>query len=179
MGVLNSASMQVVIGVAVGLASAIYSLDGFGMKPAAENSDWQEWRFSANDKLQPYALGHFQSAGRVPPPSSTHYFTRSTDDDGNSLRGDCVFILRGPTIPSRWWSLSAGDTNNLSADAILSAGKAILDADGQLEVNIARQPMPGNWVRPDSTGNYNLIYVVSEPEQDAKLVLPQVKKGGC
>lgn len=171
--------MQVVIGLALGLASAIYSLDGFGLKPAAENAGWQEWRFSADDRLQPYALGHFQSAGKVPTPSSTHYFTRNMDDDGNSLRGDCVFVLSGPTIPSRWWSLSAGDASELTRSAVLSAGRAILNADGDLEVNIARQPMPGNWVRPDSSGTYNLIYVVSEPAQNAKLVLPNVKKGGC
>jgi hypothetical protein len=179
MGLLNTASLQLFAGIAIGLASGIYALDGFGLKPAAENSGWQEWRFAPKDQLQPYALGHFLSAGKVPTPSTTHYYTRNVDDDGNSLRGDCVFVLAGEAMPSRWWSITAGDANGVTAKAVLSAGSAVLNIDGKLTANIARQPMPGNWIKPDSSGTYNLIYVISEPEKDAKIVLPTVKKGGC
>ncbi len=179
MGILNSGLGHVVVGAALGLASAVYSLDGFGLKAVAENTGWQEWSLSPGDRLQPYGLGHFLSSGKVPTPSSTRYFVRSLDDDGNSLRGECIVLVSGPTIASRWWSISAGDAGDVTAEAVLSAGQAMLEPDGNLKVGISRQPIAGNWLKPDTSGNYTLVYVVSEPDKGVDIKLPTVKKGGC
>ncbi len=179
MSLLGSASVHVVAGVALGLASAIYALDGFGLKPVLDSPNWKEWKLSSNEQLQPYAFGHFLSSGKVPTPNSARYFIRSADDAGNNLRGDCVFTLTGPVIASRWWSLSAGDTGDVTAQATLSAGQAVLNSNDQLTVTLSRQPMPGNWIRPDVSGTYNLIYVVSEPAKGAEIILPTLSKVGC
>jgi hypothetical protein len=179
MRILNSSLVYIVAGLTLGLASALYSLDSFGLKPVDGSPGWQEWRLGADDRLEPYAIGHFLASGKVPTPSSARYFVRSVDDDGGSLRGDCVFVLEGPVTQSRWWSISAGDTEGVSASAVLPAGKAVLESDGQLRLTVARQPMPGNWIRPDDNGTFNLIYVVSEPDKDATIELPHVKKSGC
>ena len=89
MRILNSSTVFIVVGLALGLGSAMQSLDGWGMQRVTDNPGWKEWRLSINDRLQPYALGHFLASGSVPTPISTHYFVRELDDDGNGLRGDC------------------------------------------------------------------------------------------
>jgi hypothetical protein len=180
MGIFNSSSIYLVAGAVIGLGSAVAALDRFGLNAVPNNPGWQEWRASGEDRLQPYALGHFLIAGQVPTPSSAHYYVRTVDDAGNSLRGDCVFKVEGPITPARWWSLSAGHADSDAPDeSVLSAGRAILEADGHLVATLAREPMPGNWLRPASSGTYSLIFVVSEPTPGAAPILPHVTKGEC
>ena len=179
MRILNSSTVFIALGLALGLGSAIQSLDGWGMQPVADNPGWKEWRLSVNDRLQPYALGHFLASGSVPTPISTHYFARELDDDGNALRGDCNFVLEGPALQARWWSLSIQDASGASPHSILSAGKAVLDNNMQLRVTIALHPVPGNWLQPSDSGAFTLHYVVSEPEKGEILNLPHIKKGSC
>lgn len=179
MRIFNSSTVFIVVGLALGLGSAMQSLDGWGMRPVADNAGWKEWRLSVSDRLQPYAMGHFLASGSVPTPISTHYFVRDVDDDGNLLRGDCDFIVVGPAISARWWSLSIQNAQAAEAHSILSAGKTILDHNMQLRATIALHPVPGNWLQPAGSGTFALRYVVSEVEKGEILNLPRVKKGSC
>jgi hypothetical protein len=179
MRLYNSTAAYILAGLAIGLSSAIYGLDGFGLKPVAGSAGWQEWRLSANDRFEPYAVGHFLESGKVPTPSSARYYVRSSDDDGNSLRGDCVVSIEGPLIPARWWSITIDSSGNVSDSGVLSAGKVLLQADGHLIATVSREPMAGNWMEPATTGPYQIIYAVSEPTPLAALELPRVKRSGC
>lgn len=179
MRIFNSSTIFIVLGLVLGLGSAMQSLDGWGMQPVADNVGWKEWRLSVNDRLQPYAMGHFLASGSVPTPISTHYFVRDVDDDGNPLRGDCNFTIEGPAISARWWSLSIQNIKETTAQSILSAGKTILDSNMQLQATISLHPVPGNWLQPPGSGTFTLGYVVSEPEKGEILNLPHVKKGSC
>ena len=179
MRIFNSSTIFVVAGLALGLGSALQSLETLGMQSIPDSGGWKEWRLDPDDNLRPYALGHFLAAGSVPTPVSTHYFVRDRDDDGDSLRGDCIFTLDGPVISARWWSLSLQGSGAAKAQAILSAGRAILGSERQLHATIDLHPAPGNWLQPADTGPFTLNYVVSEPEQGQPLTLPHVKKGNC
>ncbi len=179
MRIFNSSTIFIVLGLVLGFGSAVHSLDDWGMRPVVDNPGWKEWRLAATDTMQPYALGHFLASGSVPTPVSTHYYVRDVDDDGNSLRGDCIFSLDGPGISARWWSLSIQGDRTQSPHSILSAGKTILDNNLQLRATIALHPMSGNWLQPPDSGPFTLKYVVSEPEKGELLTLPRVKKGSC
>jgi hypothetical protein len=109
------------------------------------------------------------------PPKSVLYFVRNVDDDGNSLRSDCIVTVEGPAIPARWWALSSGDQRG----AVLSAGEAVLDSKGQLKATISRHPSPGNWIVPPDSSSYTLSYILSEPSKAAEIDLPHVKRIGC
>lgn len=165
-------------GIFAGIFTAMQALGGAGLQPVAGGAGWQEWRLGENDRLLPYALGHFLSAGQVPPQKASRYFVRDRDDDGNVLSSDCVFKIEGPAIPARWWSLSVGQNPN----AILPAGQAILDSNNNLTAWVARHPQPGNWLTPPDTRSYTITYVVSQPAKQkagTPLALPHVKKTGC
>lgn len=175
----KSSTIFIVIGLVLGFGSAVQSLGSWGMRQVADNPGWKEWRLAPTDTMQPYALGHFLAEGSVPTPVSTHYFIRDVDDDGDRLRGDCIFMIDGPAISARWWSLSIQDVQAPSSHAILSAGKTVLDNNLQLRATIALHPMPGNWLQPPDSGSFALKYVVSEPIKGGTITLPHVKKGGC
>jgi hypothetical protein len=169
-------------GAVIGLFSAISALGGMGLRQVQNGNGWQEWRLGENERLLPYALGHFQSVGQVPPPKSSRFFVRSADENGNALYGDCVYVFSGQTIPARWWTISAINGSSQDASAVLTAGQAVTDADGQLIVNISRHPEPGNWIAPPDSGTFALRFVLSEPELPADgsaLPLPILKKKGC
>ena len=179
MRVINSSTVFVVIGLALGFGSALQSLDSWGTRPVVDNEGWREWQLALNDRMQPYAIGHFLAAGSVPAPSSTHYYLRNVDDDGFALRGDCNFIIDGPAISARWWSLSIQGTAAQNSHSVISAGRAVLDNNLQLHATIALRPQPGNWLQPPDTGPFTLTYVVSQADKDAVLNLPRIKKGSC
>lgn len=179
MRIFNSSTIFVVLGLVLGFGSALQSLETTGLQPVADESGWNEWRLSADDRFQPYAIGHFLAAGSVPTPKSTHYYVRDRDDDGNLLRGDCTFLVDGPALSARWWSMSVQNSEGARAQAILSAGRAVIDSNHQLRATIALRPTPGNWLQPTDKGVFTLTYVVSELEKGESLVLPHVKRGSC
>jgi hypothetical protein len=178
MRIFRFSTVYIILGMGLGIYTAMRALDTTGMQSVYGNAGWQEWRLGENDRTLPYALGHFLGAGKVPPPKSARYFVRSLDDDGNSLVSDCVFKIEGPEIAARWWSLRAGDEKN----STLNAGQAIITATGRLNAVVSQHPLPGNWLTPPDTSRFTLTYVISEPaktKDDAALVLPSVKKAGC
>ncbi len=179
MRILNSSIAYIVAGLALGLTSAIYGLDHFGLKPVAGAAGWQEWRLTASDRFSPYAIGHFLSDGRVPTPSSAKFFMLDVDADGNNLRADCAYTIEGTPVPSRWWSISIANAVSNAEGTTLSAGNAILEGDGTLSATVSREPMPGNWLRLADSGAFKIMYAVSEPAAGVQVELPLVKKGGC
>ncbi len=179
MRIFNSSTIFIFLGLLLGFGSALQSLETMGVQPVADESGWNEWRLSVDDRLQPYAMGHFLAAGSLPAPVSTHFYIRDLDDDGNPLRGDCNFVVDGPGLSARWWSLSVRNFESTKPQAVLSAGRAVLDSNKQLHATIALHPTPGNWLQPDGKGTFTLTYVISELEKSELLVLPHVKRGRC
>jgi hypothetical protein len=175
MRILSFSTLFVLLGLVFGWASAVQGLNGAGLRAVKNGFGWQEWQLASSDRMLPYSLGHFLGEGQLPPPSSVRYYQRTTDDDGNTLRGDCVFSFEAAIPPSRWWSISAGH----SKQAALSAGAAVLDSRNHLKAMISRLPEGGNWISPDDTSSYTLTYVLSETPASVAVELPHVKKIGC
>ena len=173
---LFSAPTILFAGFAAGLFSAVQALSAQGLKPVAGHEDWQVWQGASASRWSFYSLQAFLNGGQLPPPKSTQYYRRGTDDDGNGLRGDCTYKISGPATSARWWSLKA---ENETAVASLSAGQALTTTDGQIVVNISAGPQGDNWLKPPQ-GNYTLVFVVNDaPYTGQKVALPSVKKLGC
>jgi hypothetical protein len=171
-------TVYMLVGLSIGVYTAMRALETTGLENVEGAKGWQEWRLGENERSLPYALGHFLSAGQVPPSKAARYFVRRYDDEGNLLSGDCNFKVDGPEISSRWWSLRAGEEKA----AIISAGQAIISEAGQFVATISPRPAPGNWLQPPKGTNFTLTYVINGPaktKNDAPLILPTVKKVGC
>lgn len=179
MGRMTISGAALLIGLALGIISAINALGAVGLSPVAATPYWSAWRLGEKDSLLIYSLGHFLGEGQLPPPKSTQYFVRSVDEDGNGLRADCVYIIEGKVTPARWWSMSIAPLGVSAAHAELSAGEAVVSQDGDLKVSISARPMPGNWIAPADGSALTLRYVVNEAVQGEAVALPTVAKSGC
>lgn len=168
-----------ICGFVFGWLAAIDALGFFGLKAVAGAPNWREWALNSDDRTQVYALGHFLSEGQLPPPKSARYFVRGVDEDGYALRGDCDYMIKGPAIAARWWTLRVSADGKSDTQSTLSAGETILNQDGTLLATISRHPSPGNWIIPPQSGTLSVEYVISEPAFNEAVELPLITKSGC
>ena len=86
--------LALAIGVFVGWISARTMIENLPLKAVAGNDNWREYN-AVDELLLPYAVGHFGSRGELPPPGVARYFQRTVDDEGSSLRGECIYEVKG------------------------------------------------------------------------------------
>jgi hypothetical protein len=179
MGRISFSAVALIAGVLLGVISAMNALGSVGLKPVAPTSKWSEWQLSGASTTLVYSLGHFLGDGQLPPPKSARYFVRSLDEDGNSLRVDCVYVVEGKLTPARWWTMSVAPSGTASPKSELSAGEAALSQDNTLKVTISARPAPGNWIVPAAGGSLALHFIVNEPVLGQDVSLPAITKSGC
>ena len=179
MGRTTISGGALLVGLVLGILSAINALGAVGLKPVAEYPRWSEWRLGEKDRFLIYSLGHFLIEGQLPPPKSAQYFVRNLDEDGNSLRADCVYVVEGKVTPARWWTISIAPSGVASPHSELSAGEALVNQDGTLKVSISARPMPGNWIVPADGSALSLRYIVNEAVPGEAIELPTVTKSSC
>ncbi len=179
MGRFAFPAIALLAGVLLGVVSAMNALGSVGLKPVAPTSKWSEWQLNGASTTLVYSLGHFLGDGQLPPPKSARYFVRSLDEDGNSLRVDCIYVVEGKVTPARWWTMSVAPAATAAPRSELSAGEAVLSQDGNLKVTISARPAPGNWIVPAGSGSLALHFIVNEPVLGQDVVLPTITKSGC
>lgn len=179
MGRTTFSAAALLIGLVLGIVSAINALGVMGLKPDALSPRWSEWRLADKDSMLVYSLGHFLGEGQLPPSKSTRYFVRSLDDDGNGLRADCIYVIQVEVTPARWWTMSVAPFGVAAPHAELSAGEAVVSQDGILKASISARPQPGNWIAPADSSAMSLVYVINEAVEGQPIALPSVTKSGC
>jgi hypothetical protein len=179
MGRTTISTAALLVGVILGIVTALHGLGTYGLKPVANAPRWFQWQVSGNDQTMIYALGHFLGDGQLPPPKSAASYLRSVDDEGNGLRADCTYVIEGKVTPSRWWSMSVAEAGEAAPQSELTAGEAVVSQQGDIRVAVSARPMPGNWIVPASSSGFTLHYVVYEAVPNAEMMLPAIKKTGC
>lgn len=176
---------SVLCGVVGGWASALSFIDSVGSMPAGAAGNWRMWDLASGTASNPYGRAHFLIEGRVPPAQSLfQVYTTSLDDEGNTLLSGCVYRIAANGLESRWWSLSAGPSNDLEKDssAAVTSDEVVRGTDRSLNVAMARFPVAGNWIRPATEGALTLQLVVSNVgglEAADDLKLPSVQRVSC
>jgi hypothetical protein len=179
MGRLSFSAVALLAGVLLGVITAMNALGSVGLKPIGPKSKWFEWQLNGASTALVYSLGHFLADGQLPPPKSARYFVRNIDEDGNSLRADCVYVVEGKIAPARWWTMSVAPSGTAAPKSELSAGEAVLSQDNNLKVIISARPAPGNWIVPEGNGGVSLHFIVNEPVLGQDVALPTITKSGC
>ena len=170
-----------VLGLAAGLASAVYALGNIGLIEARTQNGWSEWNLSEKSLTLPYALGHFLALGQVPPTRTGRQFIRKTDDAGKLLSSSCVAVLSGVVPAARWWTLAATapDGTIQPERGVLAAGQAVLEANGRLVATVSDEPSPGNWLVP-ARSTYMLVLTLHDTgEAGGTFDLPAVTQADC
>ncbi len=166
-------------GLSFGLLSARYMMENMSMVAPIAGGQWMEIKPDGDDLIALYLSGHFLRRGEVPPLKGSRFFVRKLDDDGNTLRGDCVVAFEGKMPETRWWFVSAEAKNTRTA---LDAGEAVREASGNYTISISNNPVPGNWLVPPTTGTYAITLVLLDAVTEANGTtpsLPKVKRLWC
>jgi hypothetical protein len=168
-----------IVGLGLGLLSAQYIMEKVSVAAPIANSRWTEILINNRDLKSTYLAGHFLRRGQLPPLKGSRYFVRNVDDDGNSLRGDCLVTLEGNFPSARWWFVSASSGSTRTS---FDASQAIREANGETILSLSVAPAPGNWLVPPSGGAYELQLVLLGVTNDANSpppVLPRIKRLWC
>jgi hypothetical protein len=169
----------IIAAVALGPLTAQYGMTNAQVSSSPGNAGWVEVRSEGDDMQAMYRSGYFLTKGQVPPPKGSRFFVRNEDDEGNSLRGDCVVSVEGKVPDARWWFVSATRGSQRST---LDASETVREASGDHAIAISSNPTPGNWLEPPGTGSYELQLVLLgvDATGDASVPpLPRVKRLWC
>lgn len=100
--------------------------------------------------------------------TETVYFTRSSDDEGKSLREDCTYRLSGGPMPTRWWSVTLYNEENFLPDNI--DGALSFDAtragvgDWSAIISKTKPETNMNWISSRAAGNFDLTLRLYVPD---------------
>ena len=167
------------LGLALGWLSARYMMDNVSVSEVENNKRWTENRIDGSGIYSMYQAAHYLWRGLLPPPANVRIFRRTTDDEGNSLRTECVVVIEGTIPEARWWYVGTDSANTLST---IAAGQAISEGRGQFAFTVSKSPMPGNWIIPEGNGIYALQLVLHDATAEtaeAPMKLPSVKRLWC
>jgi hypothetical protein len=171
--------MMLLAGLSFGLLSARYMMENISVASPMAGGKWMEVKPDGDSLNSLYLSGHFLRRGEVPPIKGSRFFVRELDDEGNSLRGDCVVNFEGKMPDARWWFVSADVAGIRTA---LDAGEAVREASGNYAISISDSPVPGNWLVPPTKGTYAITLVLLDaatPASGTAMTLPSVKRMWC
>lgn len=151
-------------GIALGGASAWYSIQsihGFG---AIRSGPWAAFPFAGQSEVDPYTIAKSVAEGSVPIGATEGLaFEAITDSAGDALQMNCSYVLEGKTPPSKLWTLVAYQPGGDPAEAspggrpALYSGSILHFADGSFRVAISSLPEPGNWMGITGKSRFRLV----------------------
>lgn len=179
----------IALGLIVGLLSGWWSITG-GM--GGENySGWYGSRVTGSKDAGPWLRARVAVSGLLAlNRSQAIYFTRKTDDQGQTFSEQCRYRVTGGPLPGKWWSVTVYAADNylpLNDDNALSidATEVKADAQGQWSgVLSPTRPDGEAWASTRKAGNFDITLRIYQPDKRAQddfasIQMPKVSKLDC
>jgi hypothetical protein len=169
-----------VAGVAIGWLSAVAMIERFGVQDVAGYPLWQEMRSIEDRFAAPYTLSYYVNQGQVPAPGTALSYLRDVDDEGNTLRGNCHYMINVKLTPARYFTFTLAQSDGTFAS--LGANQLVTEADGNLVLNLAPYPVSGNRLITAKSGAQTIYFTIHEPvlaDGVTTPVLPSIQKVMC
>jgi hypothetical protein len=110
------------------------------------------------------------------------YFIATQDKEGEILRSECTYRIKGQPIESRWWSLTLYDsktqhyvpnTENRSSWNSVSIPRS---DNGHWEIKVASTPQEGAWLPSQQAPAefFDLMLRVYNPSEETRAILPNI-----
>lgn len=123
------------------------------------------------------------------PATEARYYTASTDDAGELLRGTCRYRVSGSALPAKWWSLTLYDKAGYlvpNRAGIYSVGSASLAPTevAAWTIIIAPEQQPGRWLPTGGAAPFELTLRTYLPDGGGKTdftrgQLPRIVRESC
>lgn len=184
-------ALVIVLGLAVGAGGGVAFLAQARTMGATAAGAWTTSAFTGAAAADPFTRAIVARVGLLAlNKSETLYYTRTVDDSGAALDGDCAYELVGAAPPARWWSITIYAADNYlpvnSDDAFSVDATAIAVAPGgafRARVAPTRADAP-HWISTRNAGRFDLMLRLYNPDPAAvanlaAANLPRLAKVGC
>jgi hypothetical protein len=174
-------------GIIATLAALKYT-SSFG---AVEIGQWRAFPMAQTVEADPYTKSHRANAGRLLFGTAEGLtFTAQRDAEGEALRSECDYHIRGNMPATRFWTIFAGDAAGRLAQAqderpvALNSRILLRDPKGGIDISASRSAKPFNWLALPKSGNFSLVIsLLDTPVASSTglidVEMPIVTKIGC
>ena len=182
------ALLWVVVGVAIGVASAYLALElGVGVEWVHVGA-WKTSLAMSSERANPYTRAWVaKNFLYVLNASETIYFETDRDDEGRKLDRSYSYKVVGKDLPARWWSITVyGEDNFLipnEYDKYSVTSANVVRHDGTWTIYISRDPKGENWIPLRGYGGFVIVIRLYNPDPTVYenlqgLELPRVIREG-
>jgi hypothetical protein len=178
------------LGIAIfgGLSSSWYMVEKGSRLTTRSSGPWTTWTAAGRADADPYTRAHFLRRGMLPASTAvTHSYQALTDSDGHSLYSSCEYIIEGEEPAAAFWSLAVFDDKgglipNAAERYSFNTSTVMRPASNRLDVRLARNARPGNWLPTGNVGRLTLLLSLQEPaisDDGPATPLPTIRKVAC
>lgn len=121
--------------------------------------------------------------------SEAIYFRTYVDNDGNKLKSECDYVIKGKDPECRWWSITAyGSDLFLIPNEYNKYSKSIKNtkrnSDGTFTIKVSPEFKDGNWIPVGKKGDFVLVIRLYNPTESVynnitTIELPRIYKEKC
>jgi hypothetical protein len=119
----------------------------------------------------------------------TLYYIAGRDGAGETLSGDCTYVVEGDDLAARWWSVTAYGPDSFlipNVAGVYSFSKTTVkrEADGHYVVRVSAERQEGNWLPVKAGETFDLTARFYNPDPSvyrdpAATKLPTITKESC
>jgi hypothetical protein len=157
-----------VVAVGGGLGTSWYMIEKGSPLTTQVAGPWVTWVTAGRPQADPYTRAHHVRRGVLPVSTAlTQTFEANTDSDGQALYSTCEYLIQGEE-PQAFWSLAVFDeqgrliANEAERHAFNSA-TLMRGPSAGMDIVLARDARPGNWLPTGGGGRLSLQLQVEEP----------------
>ena len=190
---LTRFAVFIAIALIGGIGSAWVMIHSGSRLTTATQGVWQSWPTAGRPDADPYTRAHNVRLGLLPlNPSLALTYHARTDDEGGRIHSSCDYRVALDGLDATWWSLAVFDDaghviSNPAQRFAYNAATVVREFDGKMQVVLARDARPGNWLPTRGAGNITLALTIQDSrwtqqsleDQQKTKVLPAVQKIGC
>lgn len=180
-----------VVGLALGIGSAMLIIRGGAMIGRIDNGHWISSHTIGSVDADPYTRALIARIGLLGlNQNETIYYNRTVDEDGRVFDAGCVYRAEGGSLPARWWSITLYAPDSFLAvngddHPSIDATSIVAAADGRWHARIAAtRDGAANWISSKNGDAFSLSIRLYNPEAAARqgmetVALPRIVRESC
>ncbi len=187
---MRRALLILLTGTALGVGSAALAMMRLGDRGALQVGPWITPLDAGGPARGPYtravtALRATLALSR----QEAIYFRAVTDSTGARLRGDCTYLVHGPDLPARWWSVTLYGADHYLlpnpehryAYASVNVQRGL---DGGFAIHVGPKVETGDWLDTGHAGGIVLLARLYQPmgaaaSDPSSIPLPRIDRQSC
>ena len=185
------------VGIAIvgGLGTSWLMIDKGSPLTTRASGPWVMWTEAGRADADPYTRAHFMRRGLLPISTTlSHAYQANADSGGELLYSSCDYVIEGREPDATFWTLSVFDEHgrnipNAADRHSFNSATLMRTTTNKLDVRLARNARPGNWLPTGGAGRISLLLTLDEPrkvttpgtnaEVDAPQELPTIRRLTC